>query len=67
MEKHKIIYGYDGNMYTNCVRFYSYIDGATGSYLFAAIASGGAGIWMYIKSKLTKKPSKNQTQPEENN
>lgn len=44
----------------------AYIDGATGSYLFAAIASGGAGLWMYIKSKLIKKPSKNQTQSDSN-
>jgi hypothetical protein len=48
------------------MRFYSYIDGATGSYLFAAIASGGAGIWMYIKSKLMRKSSKDQIQPDKN-
>jgi len=60
------MHGYDGNGYNQSVRYYSYIDGATGSYLFAALASGGAGIWMYLKSKLMKKPSTNQTQPDEN-
>lgn len=28
-----------------------YIDAGTGSYLLAAIASGAAGIWFFIRSK----------------
>ena len=28
-----------------------YIDAGTGSYLLAAIASGTAGIWFFIRSK----------------
>ena len=28
-----------------------YIDSGTGSYLLAAIASGAAGIWFFIRSK----------------
>jgi len=31
-----------------------YIDAGTGSYLLAAIASGGAGIWFFIRSKWAK-------------
>jgi hypothetical protein len=28
-----------------------YIDAGTGSYLLAAVASGAAGIWFFIRSK----------------
>jgi hypothetical protein len=28
-----------------------YIDAGTGSYLLAAIASGAAGIWFFLRSK----------------
>jgi hypothetical protein len=29
----------------------AYIDAGTGSYLLAAIASGAAGIWFFVRSK----------------
>ena len=32
----------------------AYIDAGTGSYLLAAIASGTAGAWFYIRSKFAK-------------
>ena len=32
-------------------RFVSYIDAGSGSYLLAAIASGAAGTWFFIRSK----------------
>jgi hypothetical protein len=31
-----------------------YIDAGTGSYLLAAIASGAAGSWFFIRSKIAK-------------
>lgn len=31
-----------------------YIDAGTGSYLFAAIASGAAGVWFFIRSNIAK-------------
>jgi hypothetical protein len=31
-----------------------YIDAGTGSYLLAAIASGAAGTWFFIRSKFAK-------------
>lgn len=31
-----------------------YIDAGTGSYLLAAVASGAAGIWFYVRSKASK-------------
>lgn len=31
-----------------------YIDAGSGSYLLAAIASGAAGTWFYIRSKVAK-------------
>jgi hypothetical protein len=46
----------------------SYIDGATGSYLVAAIASGGAGVWYLLKNKLffwKKRSSKNSVESDE--
>ena len=33
------------------IRFVSYIDAGSGSYLLAAIASGAAGTWFFIRSK----------------
>lgn len=30
----------------------AYIDAGTGSYLLAAIASGAAGTWFFIRSKM---------------
>lgn len=32
----------------------AYIDAGTGSYLLAAVASGAAGIWFYLRSKASK-------------
>lgn len=31
-----------------------YIDAGTGSYLLAAIASGAAGTWFFIRSNVAK-------------
>lgn len=31
-----------------------YIDAGTGSYLLAAIASGAAGIWFFIRSNFAR-------------
>ena len=31
-----------------------YIDAGTGSYLLAAIASGAAGVWFFIRSNIAK-------------
>ena len=31
-----------------------YIDAGTGSYLLAAVASGAAGTWFFIRSKFAK-------------
>ena len=31
-----------------------YIDAGTGSYLLAAIASGAAGTWFFIRSNIAK-------------
>jgi hypothetical protein len=31
-----------------------YIDAGSGSYLLAAIASGTAGAWFYVRSKFAK-------------
>lgn len=31
-----------------------YIDAGTGSYLLAAIASGAAGVWFFIRSNVAK-------------
>ena len=43
-----------------------YIDAGTGSYLLAAVASGAAGTWFFIRSKFAnlrgRKPS--ETTPE---
>jgi len=33
---------------------YAYIDAGTGSYLLAAIASGAAGTWFFIRSQFAK-------------
>jgi hypothetical protein len=32
----------------------AYIDAGTGSYLLAAIASGAAGTWFFIRSQFAK-------------
>jgi len=44
-----------------------YIDAGTGSYLLAAIASGAAGIWFFIRSKWAsirgRGPGKGATTP----
>ena len=32
----------------------AYIDAGTGSYLLAAIGSGVAGVWFYIRAKLSR-------------
>lgn len=34
------------------VQLLAYIDAGTGSYLLAAIASGAAGTWFFIRSKI---------------
>jgi hypothetical protein len=34
------------------VQVLAYIDAGTGSYLLAAIASGAAGTWFFIRSKM---------------
>jgi hypothetical protein len=31
-----------------------YIDAGSGSYLLAAIASGAAGTWFFIRSKMSR-------------
>lgn len=31
-----------------------YIDAGTGSYLLAAVASGAAGIWFFVRSNFAK-------------
>ena len=31
-----------------------YIDAGTGSYLLAAIASGAAGVWFFIRSNIAR-------------
>lgn len=36
------------------LRLVGYIDAGSGSYLLAAIASGAAGTWFYIRSKYAK-------------
>jgi hypothetical protein len=36
------------------LRLVGYIDAGTGSYLLAAIASGAAGTWFFIRSKYAK-------------
>mgnify|MGYP006272846063 CR=1 FL=1 len=49
-----------------------YIDAGSGSYLLAAIASGAAGMWFFVRSKWAslrgrklEEPSKNEsTTPE---
>ncbi len=42
-----------------------YIDAGTGSYLLAAVASGAAGIWFYIRSKAAKLTGRSkQAEPE---
>lgn len=36
------------------LRLVGYIDAGSGSYLLAAVASGAAGTWFYIRSKFAK-------------
>ncbi len=31
-----------------------YIDAGSGSYVLAAVASGAAGVWFYVRSKFAK-------------
>ena len=31
-----------------------YIDAGTGSYLLAAVASGAAGVWFFVRSNIAK-------------
>ena len=40
-----------------------YIDAGTGSYLLAAIASGAAGVWFFIRSKFAKLRGKSIESP----
>ena len=47
------------------LRIVGYIDAGTGSYLLAAIASGAAGTWFFLRSKfadLRGRGSKNAEQ-----
>ena len=41
-----------------------YIDAGSGSYLLAAIASGAAGTWFFIRSKMSRL-SRRKSQPTE--
>jgi hypothetical protein len=41
-----------------------YIDAGSGSYLLAAIASGAAGTWFFIRSKMSRL-SRRKSQPGE--
>lgn len=41
-----------------------YIDAGSGSYLLAAIASGAAGTWFFIRSKMSRL-GRRKAQPEE--
>ena len=36
------------------LRLVGYIDAGSGSYLLAAIATGAAGTWFYVRSKFAK-------------
>lgn len=36
------------------LKLVGYIDAGSGSYLLAAIASGGAGVWFFVRSKWAK-------------
>lgn len=40
-----------------------YIDAGTGSYLLAAIASGAAGVWFFIRSNVAKLRRRKPDQP----
>ena len=31
-----------------------YIDAGTGSYLLAAVASGAAGVWFFVRANIAK-------------
>lgn len=42
-----------------------YIDAGTGSYLLAAVASGAAGIWFYIRSKASKITGRSKKQAQD--
>lgn len=33
-------------------RFIGYIDGGSASYLLAAVASGAAGLWFFVRTKV---------------
>ena len=38
----------------NMLHLVGYIDAGSGSYMLAAVASGAAGTWFYIRSKFAK-------------
>lgn len=38
----------------NALHLVAYIDAGTGSYILAAIASGVAGFWFFLRSGLAK-------------
>lgn len=41
-----------------------YIDAGSGSYLLAAIASGAAGTWFFIRSKMSRLTRRKSDAPE---
>lgn len=56
----------------NALHLVAYIDAGTGSYILAAIASGVAGLWFFLRSwaaklkrKVTGQPAQVYTEDEE--
>jgi hypothetical protein len=47
----------------NPVHLVAYIDAGTGSYILAAIASGVAGLWFFLRSWASKLKRKVTGQP----
>lgn len=47
----------------NMQELVGYIDAGTGSYLLAAIASGAAGVWFFIRSNVAKLRRRKPDQP----
>lgn len=41
-----------------------YIDAGSGSYLLAAIASGAAGMWFFVRSKMSRLTRRKGDAPE---
>ena len=41
-----------------------YIDAGSGSYLLAAIASGAAGMWFFVRSKVSRLTRRKGEAPE---